>query len=220
MIDSKEIFILGIGATSPVFMELALDCGYRIAGLYHYNDERTGSFVHGYEIIGSFNDLFLTDITGKQFLLGMGDMHIRKELSHKIEARGGVIPTIIHPSAIVSRFADISKKGVLVLPMCLIHSDVKIAEGVVIHDKAMVCHTTSIAPYVFVGPRAMIGANLKIEELAFVGQGALVISTKATPIGTECVIGAGSVVTKAVEPFTIVAGNPAKRLLDGKKGEI
>jgi acetyltransferase-like isoleucine patch superfamily enzyme len=41
------------------------------------------------------------------------------------------------------------------------------------------------------------------------------IGTNATimeDIGNGCIVGAGSVVTKKIEPFHIVAGNPAKVL--------
>lgn len=38
----KDLYALGIGHNSPVFIDLALACGYSIAGLYHYNNTRTG----------------------------------------------------------------------------------------------------------------------------------------------------------------------------------
>lgn len=36
-------------------------------------------------------------------------------------------------------------------------------------------------------------------------------------IGDGCIIGAGSIVTKNVEPYSIVAGNPAKKIKSRKK---
>ena len=81
---SKELYALGIGHNSPVFIDLALACGYQIAGLYHYNDTRTGEIDHGYEILGSFDDLFAKEsLEGMSFLLTMGDNRIRTELSDK-----------------------------------------------------------------------------------------------------------------------------------------
>ena len=77
----KKIYILGVGGSTPVFMDLALSCGYKVAGLYHYNDDRTGESVHGYPIIGSFDDLFKSDIRRKLFLLSQGNMKIRKEIT-------------------------------------------------------------------------------------------------------------------------------------------
>ena len=85
----KEIFVLGIGGSTPVFSDIAEACSYKIAGLYHYNDERTGENDHGYPILGSFEDLYQSDIKGKMFLLSQGDMKIREEVTNKIKQLGG-----------------------------------------------------------------------------------------------------------------------------------
>lgn len=206
----KEIYVLGLGKTTPVLMELALDCGYLISGLYHYNNDLTGQMFHSYNVLGSFDDLFNTDIRGKNFLLTMGDVHIRKELTELIESKGGIIPTLIHPTAIISRFCEISDKGVLIAPACIVQADVKIEKGVVMRDNALVCHTSHVGPFVFIGPKTLVGALIDVQELAYIGQKALLISGKATSIGSNSIIGAGSVVTKSVDDNTTVIGNPAK----------
>jgi len=48
--------------------------------------------------------------------------------------------------------------------------------------------------------------KIVIEEDTWIGNGALVMAN----IGKKCIIGAGSVVTKDTEDYSIVAGNPAK----------
>lgn len=71
---NKEIYVLGIGHNTPVYLDLVESCGYTIKGLYHYNDERVGELDHGYPIIGSFNDLFsLNSLEGMNFALSQGD---------------------------------------------------------------------------------------------------------------------------------------------------
>lgn len=208
----KSIYALGIGISSPVIMELAMDCGYEIAGLFHYNSERTGESDHGYKILGSFEDMLNSDINGKNFLLTMGNMQIRRNLTKQILSKGGVIPTLIHPSAKVSRFADISNIGVQIAPNCVVQADVKMGDGVVMRDGSLIGHTTSIDSHVFIGPQALIGAGIIVYECAFIGQKSLLISGKVKRIGPNSVIGAGSVVTKPVEDNTTVVGNPAKPL--------
>lgn len=207
---NNEIIVLGIGTTTPVFMELAIDAGYKIIGLYHYNNTRIGEDIHGYKILGSFDDLFNQDITNCQIMLTMGDLSIRKELTEKIKQKGGKLPTIIHPTAIISRFCKVSDDGVLIGPYSIVQADVTIGNGVVIRDGALICHTTTINNYVFIGPQALVGANLQIQEFAFIGQKALLVSGKANTIGTNSLIGAGAVVTKPIESNKTVVGFPAK----------
>ena len=54
---------------------------------------------------------------------------------------------------------------------------------------------------------------LTIEHDVWIGRG-VVLLPGCTKVATGAVIGAGSVVTKPVEAFTIVGGNPAKPIRD------
>jgi maltose O-acetyltransferase len=54
------------------------------------------------------------------------------------------------------------------------------------------------------------GADVHIGDRVWIGYRALVLP--GVNIGEGAVVGAGSVVTKDVEPFTIVGGNPARNL--------
>lgn len=53
-------------------------------------------------------------------------------------------------------------------------------------------------------------ASVKIDSDVFIGSRAIIL--KGVRIGHGAVIGAGAVVSKSVEPLTIVAGNPAKKV--------
>lgn len=62
---NKEIYILGIGHNTSVYIDLVEACGYEIKGLYHYNGDRTGDIEHGYRVLGSFDDLFSATLFGR-----------------------------------------------------------------------------------------------------------------------------------------------------------
>ena len=206
----KVIYVLGVGASTPVFCEIATACGYYVASLYHYNDERTGEIVAGMEIKGSFDDLFKKDIKGVKFLLTMGEMKIREELTERITAAGGIIPTLIHPMTVISPNATISNEGVLIGPMTVVQTDACLEKGVVLRDAAIVCHNAHVDSFVFVGPRALVGAFVHVNKLAFIGQSSTLVSKKALEIGENSLIGAGSLVTKDVPANVIAVGNPAR----------
>lgn len=54
--------------------------------------------------------------------------------------------------------------------------------------------------------------KIVVGDDVWIGAGAIILN--GVTIGTGAVIGAGSVVTKDVAPYTIVAGNPARKIRD------
>jgi acetyltransferase-like isoleucine patch superfamily enzyme len=50
--------------------------------------------------------------------------------------------------------------------------------------------------------------SIIIEDDVWIGAGSIILT--GSTIGKGTIIGAGSIVTKSIEPFSIVAGNPAK----------
>lgn len=207
---NKAIYALGIGHNTPVFIDLALSCGYKITGLYHYNHDRTGEYDHGYNILGCTEDLLKEkDLSGMSFLLTMGDNEIRTDLSDRIRALGGTIPTLIHPTAVISQFATISPIGVYISPFTYIQADTTIGSNTIILSHVNISHTTHIGNSCFIAGGAMIGAYTNIEDFVFIGQGALSISGKVNKIGENSYIGARSLITKDVPANVVVAGSPA-----------
>ena len=207
----KEIYALGVGHNTPVFIDLALDCGYEVVGLYHYNSDRTGEKDHGYEILGSFEDLFSKkSLQGQNFLLTMGDSKIRAELSKRIMDKGGFVPTLIHPTSVISKFAKVSDVGVYISAFSFVQADSSVGENTVILSHVNISHTTHIGKGCFIAGGAIIGAYTNMEDNVFIGQGALSISGKVATIGQGAYVGARSLLTKNVPANTVVAGIPAK----------
>ena len=56
------------------------------------------------------------------------------------------------------------------------------------------------------------GGDVIIGNRVWIGCGALILPD--VKLGDGVVVGAGAVVTKDVEPFTVVAGNPARKICD------
>ncbi len=213
----KEIYALGVGHNTPVLLELAENCGYKIKGLYHYNESRTGEFDHGFEILGSFDDLFSKrSLDGMSFLLTMGDNEIRTNLSEKIISLGGSVPSLIHPMSIISRFANVSSVGVYILPFTFVQADSCIGKNTILLSHVNISHNTIIGNSCFIAGGATIGAYTTMDDYVFVGQGALSISGKVSHIGKHSYIGARALITQGVDSNDIIAGIPAKSIKDKK----
>ncbi len=117
----------------------------------------------------------------------------------------------------VGAFVEI-QKGARIGPNCKISSHTFICEGVTLEDGVFVGHHVVFIndPY----PRATAAAGEPQTEAdwsahptlvrrgASIGSGAVILCDVS--IGEGAIVGAGSVVTRDVPPYTIVAGNPAR----------
>lgn len=208
--DNKDIYILGVGHNTIVYIDLVESCGYDVAGLFHYNDDRTGELIHGHQIIESNNSLFKSDsLEGKNFAISVGNNRIRADLAKKIREKGGNIPTLIHPSSVVSKYAKL-EKGVVIHANSVIQADTIIGQDSVVSCNVSVAHTSRIGNACYLAFNSIVGAYVEIQDNVLIGQSAVVVSGKLDYIGHDSVIGAGSVVIRNAEPYSVIVGNPGK----------
>lgn len=205
----KEIFVLGIGKNSIAFIDLLEDCGYTVGGLFHYNMDKKGESYFEFIIKNSFEELFASDITGKYFILTMGNIGIREQLYNKITQLGGIVPTLIHPTAVVSKRCTIGN-GVLVLPHSVIQADTVIGDNVVITMNTCITHSAIVGNHSFISGHCMIGASVEVGEKVHIGQGSIVVSGAVNTIGDNSILGAGSVLRGDMKSKSVYLGNPAR----------
>ena len=210
MIKQKKLFILGVGHNTAVFIDLAENLGYSISGLYHYQNDRIGEHYFGFPIIGCNQELFeMKDLSDWNFALSMGNNVIRANLAQEIRKRGGNIPKLVHPMASVSKYSSL-EEGVVVHSNATIQPNVKIEKDSVVSFNAGVTHDTIIESAVYVAGSSIVGSYTHIHQGVLIGLGSVIISDKVRNIGEYSIVGAGAVVSRDVNPYTIVAGNPAK----------
>ena len=117
----------------------------------------------------------------------------------------------------IGAFVEI-QKGARIGRNCKISSHTFICEGVTIEDEVFVGHHV-----VFINDRYPRAVNARgelqteadwtvrptvVRRGASIGSGAVILCD--VTIGEGAIVGAGSVVTRPVPPWTIVAGNPAR----------
>ncbi|MGI9102766.1 MAG: acyltransferase [Terriglobales bacterium] len=119
----------------------------------------------------------------------------------------------------IGAFVEIQKNA-KVGSRCKISSHTFICEGVTIEDEVFVGHGVTFINDTYPratadGGKLQTEADWKLERTvvkrrASIGSGSTILSR--VTIGTNAIVGAGSVVTRDVPADTIVAGNPARVL--------
>lgn len=111
----------------------------------------------------------------------------------------------------VGPFVEI-QRGVTIGRWSKIESHAFICELVTIEENVFVGHGAKFCndkyPYINNGPPAL--EPITVRRGATIGTNATILP--GVTIGEFAIIGAGAVVTKDVEPYTVVAGNPARVL--------
>ena len=99
------------------------------------------------------------------------------------------------------------------------HNDIRIDDDVTLSQKCILLDSGIDMPaFINKGIRRHINSFVWIKRGAWIGAGAIILP--GVTVGEYSTVGAGSVVTKDVEPYAIVAGNPArviKRLVPAKE---
>jgi len=208
--NDRDLYILGVGHNTATIIDLVGDCGYFITGLLHYNHDRIGENYFGHEICGCFDDfLDRESLEGMDFVLSMGDISIRKKLYERIMSKGGNIPTLVHPTATISKYTKLGN-GVIVLPQSIIQGDTSIGDNTVITMHSTIAHSTIIGNHCFISGHSLIGSFVRIEDKVHIGQGSIIVSGSVEVIGENSILGAGSVLRGNMKSNAVYVGNPAR----------
>ena len=140
-------------------------------------------------------------------LLGIGENHARQKMYDFLKAKGFILPSIIHPSAIVSE-STIFLDGTVVMPNVVINADVKVARGCIINTNAVLEHDCTIEDFVHISPSATLAGNVHISKLSHIGMGVNIIQGKH--IGENTIVGAGATVITDLPANIKAVGLPAK----------
>lgn len=143
------------------------------------------------------------------YVLGIGDNNIRKKVADSILSNEQKIETVIHPKAIISKFARISK-GTFINSSVSINAFATIGEICIINTGAIVEHECKIGNAVHIAPGAVLAGNVSIGDLTFIGANSVI--KQGIKVGKNCIIGAGAVVITDIPDNSTVVGNPAKKI--------
>lgn len=210
----KLIIIGGMGngtvAASAVEDINAIKKDWEIIGFL--NDFEKGP-INDYPVLGKIDNLTVGDFLKDDdvyFLYTLISTKLNYKYLHKLtdlQIPSERFATIIHPTAVVSKFATIGH-GVSIQPFVSVGPNVKIGNHVQIYAQVLVGHNATLDNYSYVANNSCIGAHVHLKEGAYLGTNCSLLEN--VTIGQWALVGIGSVVLRDVTDYTKVVGNPAR----------
>lgn len=204
----KRLALLGASGHGKVVADMALLSGWD--EVVFFDDAWPQRRVNGpWNVHGNGADLLegLDQFDG--VFVSIGDCHIRFDKQRTLKGAGAHLATIVHPSAIVSRYATLGA-GVAVMAGAVINIDVIVGDSGIVNSGATVDHDCRLGDAVHICPGAHLSGNVIVGPGSWIGVGAAV--RQDLKIGKHVVVGAGGVVVSNVEDYLTVIGNPARPL--------
>jgi sugar O-acyltransferase (sialic acid O-acetyltransferase NeuD family) len=167
--------------------------GYQIAGLIGMPDEMHNHHL-GYAVIGTDNDLPALGKTIPYALITLGQIKTaahRTRLYQHVVALGFHLPTIIAPSAYVSRHATIGA-GTIVMHGAIANSRASVGENCIINTRALLEHDAAVADHCHISTGAILNGNTTIGTGCFVGSGSII--KEGVSLGHGSLVGMGCAV--------------------------
>lgn len=180
---------------------------YEFIGFYDDNFNK-GIKINGYTILGSVNDLTLTDYE-LDVVISIANTTIKKNIHEVLKINNFIsFPSIIHPSVLIGKdMVDIGY-GCIICASTIITVNISIGNFVILNLGCTVGHDTKIGDYCSFMPSVNISGEVIIENSVYVGTGAKIINLLT--IGYSTIVGAGAIVSKNLPEKCTAVGIPAK----------
>ncbi len=195
-------YVLGAGGHASVIESIMKKRGVKLDGVFYDGD---GPNLTQAPKIDDFNNV-CSYVNDGRFIIGFGDISLRKEWIKKLEKYNCRWLTIVDKNALVADNVTIGE-GTVVMPGAIINSGAKIGNHVIINSGAIIEHGSIIEDYCHVSPGVIICGNCVIGNSTWVCAGATIINK--IKIGENVVIGANSTVISDINDNCTVVGSPA-----------
>ena len=205
---TKELAIVGASGHGKVVADTAEQLGFTVQ-FYDdaYPDKKN---IEHWPIHGNCADLILkanARFVPSDVVVAIGNNNIRYQKIKQLQDNGFNLITLIHPSALVSRYAEI-QNGTVIFPMAVINAFARIGLGAIINTGSIVEHDCFVGDCVHISPNASLSGGVEVGSKCWVGVGSQV--KQLVKIGNNTIIGAGSTVLSDIPSDVTAVGSPAK----------
>ena len=206
-----KMIVIGGGGHAKVIINILLKDGkYDLIG---YTDRNDRGEILGVAYLGDDPALekVLTVHPGCRAVLGVGNVEVsgrRREVRDRTAGLGLSFPEIVSPDATVARDVKVGE-GTVVFDGAVVNPGTEIGEFAVLNTGCRVDHDCRVGDFVHIAPGATVCGGVTVGDNSMIGAGATVINCRT--IGEDCFIGAGAVVVDDCREAGTYLGFPARR---------
>ncbi len=204
----RHLAILGASGHGKVVADTAERCGWQ--SVKFFDDawpERQENAA--WSVVGDTAALMSRLAGFDGVLVAIGNNSIRHAKLLELKAAGARLATLIHPAAVVSRYATIGE-GTVVFAGVVVNAGARVNPGAILNSACSVDHDCLLGDAVHISPGARLAGGVQVGDLSWIGIGASV--RQQIRIGQRVMVGAGSAVVGDIPNDVTVAGVPAKRM--------
>ena len=208
----KRILIIGAGGHSNVIEDTLVELGLfeEIAFLDDkFNNSSAILSSENRKILGTSKLIYNKKLRSnfKYAFVAIADPEIRLRLINELENLEYKIPTIVHPTAWVSKSVSIGI-GSVILSQSTIQAGVKGGKGLIINNLCSIDHDSFLGNGVHIAPGVNIAGYVHVGDKSWLGIGSSVIEN--INIGSNVKIGANAAVIRDIPNSVTAVGVPAK----------
>ena len=209
----KELGIFGASGFSREVADIALSLGYEPFLISEKGNDQLYKDLP-YEVLEEKEAVSRRHCF---FSIGIGDNQLRARIADRYKDSLRFV-NLIHPSAVfgykMMERLELSD-GLIICAGVILTNNIDIGNFTIINLNATIGHDCVVDDYVNISPGVSVSGNVHLESGCSIGTGASIIQghpDNKLKIGTNTVIGAGSVVNKTCLPESTYVGVPARRL--------
>lgn len=200
----ETLAIVGASGHGKVVAELAELLGY-VVTFYDDSYPKIKNVEH-WSVIGTLDDLLKNNNDYNNAIVAIGNNSIRTHISYQLLEENFNLPFLIHPSAVVSKYAKVSS-GSVVFASAVVNAFAQVGQSCIINTGAVVEHDCVVGDGVHLSPNVALAGGTKIGKLSWLGIGS--VTKQLTEIGINTTIGANSTVIHNIPSNITAIGSPA-----------
>jgi sugar O-acyltransferase (sialic acid O-acetyltransferase NeuD family) len=203
------LVIIGAGGFGRDIYDLVGDIdGYRVLGFVDDGEPPLDLIrLRGACLLGGLAELAALPPEA-QYVIAIGSGKVRRKVDAEISALGLKPATLIHPKAVLGRYANTVGDGTVICARAALTTNIHIGRHGQIHPSVELGHDGVIGDFVTVFPGATVSANVTLEDEVTIGAGATII--QGLTVGRGSYIGAGAAVVTDIPPGVVAVGVPAR----------